>query len=117
MKKLYIIRNIILSFGALIILIWAFFQNTLFGKIIITPFLVCSFAMLFENIFLLLNRIKISNVFKSIFRISFFVYIFGFLSYMVYYAITNRSYSILIIVIIFLLFAIYFIKKSFFNNK
>lgn len=117
MKKLYIIRKIVLSFIALIILIWAFFQNDLLGKIIIIPFLVCSFAMLNENLFLLLNKIKISTIFKYIFRISFFIYVFGFLLYMIFYAIVNKSYSILIVVALFLIFAIHFIKKLFFNNK
>lgn len=116
MKKLYIIRKIILSFTALVILIWAFFQNELWAKIIIAPFLVCSFASVCENLFLLLNKIKLSTIFKTIFRISFFVYVFGFLFYMVYYAIKNQNYSIFIVVAIFLLFTIYFLKKSFFNK-
>lgn len=117
MKKIYAIRKIVLSFGALIILICAFFRNALFGKIIIIPFFVCSFAIMGENLFLLLDKIRMSNIFKYIFRISFFVYVFGFLSYMVYYAVINKSYSILAVVAIFLIFTIYFIKKSFANKN
>ncbi len=117
MKKIYAIRQIIVSFVVLVLLTWAFFQNGLLAKIIMIPFLICSLAILMEKIFLLLNKFKLSNVFKYIFRISFFVYIFGFLSYMVYYAITNRSYSILIVVAVFLVFAIYFFKKSFFHKE
>ncbi len=117
MKKIYVIRQIIVSFVALVILTWAFFKNGLLAKIIMLPFLICSFAILMEKIFLLLNKFKLSNVFKYIFRISFFVYVFGFLSYMVYYAITNQSYSILVIVAVFLVFALHFFKNSFFHKE
>lgn len=116
MQTIISIRNIIMPLIALIILIWAFFQNAIWAKIIIIPFLVCSFAMLCENLFLILNKKKLSNIFKYIFRISFFVYVFGFLAYIVYYAFTYKSYSFLIGVVIFLPFVIYFFKKSFFNK-
>lgn len=115
--KLNIIRKIILSSVALIILAWAFFQNELWAKVIIVPFLVCTFSMLGQNIFLLLNKKKSSNIFKYIFLISFFVYVFAFLIYMVYYSIVYKSYSILIPATIFFVFAIYFIKKIFFNKN
>ena len=111
MQTISSIRKIIISLIALIILIWAFFRNVTWTRIIIIPFLVCSFAMLCENLFLLLNKKKLSNIFKYIFRISFFVYAFGFLAYMVYYAFAYKSYSFLIGVVIFLPFVIYFFKK------
>lgn len=114
MKKMYIIRQIVVSFTALLFLSWAFFQNEWSARIIIAPFLICSFANMMEKIFLLFNKTKLSNIFKYIFRISFFVYVFGFLAYMIYYAITNNSYSILIVVAVFIPFVIHFIKKSFF---
>lgn len=117
MQTIISIRKIIMSLIALIILMWAFFQNATWAKIIIIPFLVCSFAMLCENLFLLLNKKKLSNIFKYIFRISFFVYVFGFLAYMVYYSFAYKSYSFLIGVVIFLPFVIYFFKKSFFNEN
>lgn len=108
MQTIISIRKIIMSLIALIILMWAFFQNATWAKILIIPFLVCSFAMLCENLFLLLNKKKLSNIFKYIFRISFFVYVFGFLAYMVYYSFAYKSYSFLIGVVIFLPFVIYF---------
>lgn len=117
MKNIFTIRNIITSLVATFILMWAFFKNELWGKIIIIPFLICSISFLIQNIALLFNKEKISNVFKYIFRVSFFVYVFGFLLYMVYYAMINKSYSILIVVAVFLVFAIYFFKKSFFNKN
>lgn len=117
MKNAIRIRKIFISLVATIICIWAFFQNNLFAKVIISPFIICSISMFGENIFLLFNKEKISNIFKYIFRISFFVYVFGFLAYMVYYAFTYKSYSFLIGVVIFLPFVIYFFKKSFFNEN
>lgn len=117
MKKIYAIRQIIVSFMAFVFLVWAFFQNKLLAKIIISPFLICSFAILMENIFLILDKIKLSNFFKYMFRISFFIYVGGFILYTIYYSITNKYYPILVIVAVFLVFAIYFIKKTFFNKK
>lgn len=116
MKKMLIIRKIITALITTIILSWAFFQNELWAKIIIIPFLICSLSFLGENLALLFNKEKTVNIFKYVFRVSFFVYAFGFLLYMTYYAITNKSYSILIAVAVFLVFTIYFIKRSFFNK-
>jgi len=117
MSALYIIRKIILSFISLIILVWAFRNNGLGGRIIITPFLICSFALLNENLFLLLKKNKTANIFKYIFRISLFAYFFGFLSYAGYYAVVNKEYSLFIPIAIFLPFMINFFKNSFFRQK
>lgn len=117
MKKIYAIRQIIVAFMAFVFLTWAFFQNEWWARIIISPFIICSFAIIMERLFFLLNKIKLSNIFKYIFRSAFFIYIFGFLVYTVYYAITNKSYSIFTAVAVFLVSAIYFFKKSFFSKK
>ena len=117
MKNIYAIRQIIISIGALLILTWAFFNNEILGKIIICPFLVCSLAIFGENIFLILKKEKIAKVFKYIFQISFFIYAFGLLGYAIYYAIVNKSYSLFIVIGIFLAGTIYFFKMVFFKNK
>lgn len=117
MKKINNIREIIVSLTAFSILIWAFFKNQILGKIIIIPFLICSLAIFFKNVFLLLNKERISNVFKIIFRISFFTYVFGFLIYLVYYAITTKTYSLFIIIGIFIIGAIRFFKMAFFKKN
>ena len=116
-KNIIIIRKIIISLIASIICIWAFFQNNFFARLIISPFIICSIAIFSENIFLLFNKGKISNIFKYIFRISFFTYIFGFLIYALYYSITNKTYDFIILIVIFLIFSIYFFKKAFFMKK
>lgn len=118
MKNILIIRKIFVSLLAIVICTWAFFRNNLFARIIISPFIICSIAIFAENIFLLLNKEKIAHIFKYIFRISFFTYVFGFLSYTFYYSIINKCYDLIIIIVIFLIFSIYFFKKAFFNpNK
>ena len=116
MKSVFTVRQIIVSLEVILILSWAFFQNQFFGKIIISPFLICSIAIFLENLFLLLNKKKLSNVFKYIFRVSFFIYVIGFLIYTIYYAIVNKIYSLLIIVAVFIIGLIPFFKKAFFNK-
>lgn len=117
MKNVIVIRKIFISLLATIICILAFLQNNLFAKVIITPFIICSISIFAENIFLLLNKEKISNIFKYIFRISFFTYMFGFLIYAFYYCIVNKSYDFIIVILIFLIFGIYFFKKVFFTKN
>ena len=117
MKKIYNIRQIVVSIIVILILTWAFFKNQLIGKIIMSPFLICSIAIFFENLFLLLNKEKISNIFKYIFRISFFVYAFGFLIYAIYYTISTKTYSLFIIIGIFIIGTIHFFKATFFKKK
>lgn len=117
MKSIYIIRQIIMSFIAFLVLTWAFFQNGFWAKMVITPFLIGSFAIFFKNLFLLFNKTKLSKVFSRIFQISFAVYILGFLLYATYYAIAERTYSILIAVAVFALFTVGYLKRVFFKNK
>lgn len=117
MRNVLIIRKIITALAAIAVLTWAFPRNNLFGEIIISPFWVCSVAFAAENIFLLLNKEKISNIFNCIFRMSFFVYVFGFLAFAFYYCIANKEYSLLIMVVIFLVFALLFLRTAFFRKK
>lgn len=104
MKNIIYIRRIFVSTIALIILTWAFFQNNLIAKLFILPFIICCLAYLLETCFILTNKIKIAKVFNFIFKISLLVYILGILIYTIYYAFANKSYSLLIIVAIFVLF-------------
>lgn len=114
--NIYSIRNIIMSSIATIILIWAFFKNELIAKIIITPFIISSIAILGENVFRIAKKYRISNIFKNIFLVSFFTFAFGFLLFATYYAFKHQNYSLLIPVAIFLIFTLHFFKKAFFNK-
>ena len=117
MNKIYVIRQIILSSIAFIILILAFFENQLISKIVISPFLICSIALLLKNVFFLLNIEKLYSFFNFIFRSVFFVYVFGFLVFAIYYAILNKNYSLFIIVGIFSMAFIHFFKLSFLKRS
>ena len=111
-KNIWTIKNIIMSIIAIIILSWAFCQNNLVGKIIISPFLVCASSILGGNICVLLNKNKIAKIFHYIFKITFLIYIIGFLSYATYYSFKNKEYSLLVIVAIFILFIILFFRPQ-----
>ena len=117
LQNIFIIRNLIMILIVIITLIWAFCKNTIFIKLMILPFLICSFAKLGENIFFLLKKDYIVIICQYIFRISFFTYIFGILIYADYYAITRKNYFFIILSIPFWLFTIPFFKSSFFQKK
>ena len=101
MKKIFIIRQLIISIIAFLILIFAFFKNNFFSKVIISPFLICSIAIFFKDLFLLLNNKKLADIFKYIFRISFFIYWFGFLCFFDFICIKDRYYFLLLISLLF----------------
>ena len=111
-KNIWTIRNIIMSIIAIIILSWAFCQNNLVGKIIISPFLVCASSMLGGNICILLSKNKLAKVFHYIFKFTFLLYVVGFLSYVIYYSIKNKEYSMMVIVAIFILFIFLFFRPQ-----
>lgn len=112
MKNIMVIRNIIVATIVIIFLSWAFFKNNLIAKIIILLFLICAIASLIENIALILQKEKIIKICRSIFRISLLIYALSILIYTVYYAFVYKSYSLLIIVALFVLFGINFIKRG-----
>lgn len=117
MKYISYIRQMITSVIVFIILIWAFFKNNLFAQIIISPFLICSIAIFFEMLFLIIHKEKIATIFRYIFRLTFLIYALGFLIYAIYYAIINKSYSLLIIATIFTIIISNFVKSFFIKNK
>ena len=75
MKNIYIIRQMIVSFIVFLILIWSFFKNQIFGKIIISPFLICSIALFFKNLFILLNSKKY-QIYLNTYFVSVYLFIF-----------------------------------------
>ena len=112
MKNIIEIRNIIGATLVTIILTWALWSNNLLGKIIIVPFLVCALAFLGENIALILNKAKMIQICRIIFRLSFFIYFLGILIYTVYYAFRYKSYSLLVFVALFGILGIIFFKRG-----
>lgn len=115
--KINSIRNLCVSVVASSFLVSAFFKNALPAKVMIAPFLVCTIAMFFKSLFELLEKPKGVLISQFIFRLSFFFYAFGFLLYTAYYSIVHKTYSLLLIVLLFVLFLIPFVKKCFFGKK
>lgn len=117
MKNIYTLRQIIASVIICGILIWLFFNNQLLGKIVIIPFLICSIATFLENLFILLKKENMVNIFRYIFRLSFFSYIFGFLIFATSYALNHKDYILFIITGIFAVFSIHLFIVTFFKKK
>lgn len=113
MKYLNIIKKIVVSLIALVLLINAFLNNNFLGRLIIIPFFVGIVSMIGESMFLLLNKKKMADIFKNIFKLNLFIYSFGITLWIIYYSIVNNSYSLLFLVGIFWLFIISFIKINF----
>ncbi len=111
MKKIIMTKNIIMATIVIIFLTWAFLKNEVVGKIIILPFLICALAILGGNISLLLKKEKLAKLFSMIFKISFGLYIFGILVYTTYYAFVNKTYSLLIVVGVFIILLIFFFRN------
>ena len=114
MKNIISLRKVIVGLITSSILTWAILKNNNLARLMIAPFLVCSISYTLEGIFELLNKDKLVNIFKKIFKISFFTFYFGFLAFTVYYSLVNKTYGLLVVVFIFVLF-IY--KESAFNKN
>ena len=115
-QKIYIYQKMIVALITLVILLFAFFSNTGFIKIIILPFIICTCAKLGELISILANKNKLVEIFNNIFIISFFLYYFGFLIYIIYYTIVNKEYFLIIFSIPFWFFGINYVKRKFFKD-
>ncbi len=111
------VQRIMTAIITMIILLWASLKNGLMVQIFILPFLICTIAYLFENIFFLLKKDKLAKIAHKIFAISIFSYALGFLIYAIYDIIKNRNYSFIIIVLIDVMILSYMIKKTFFKKK
>ena len=107
-KNIWTIRNIIMSIIAIIILSWAFCQNNLVGKIIISPFLICASSILGGNICILLNKNKLAKIFNYIFKFTFLLYVVGVLSYAIYYSFKNKKIILVLFRVIKNIFVIKF---------
>ena len=111
MKNIISIRKIIIGIITSSFLSWAIFKNGNLARLMIAPFLVCSICYTLEGIFELLNKDKLVNIFKKIFKISFFTFYFGFLAFIVYYSLVNKTYGLLVVVFIFVIFIIPYFKR------
>ena len=110
MKKYIYIKNLILSVIITFLLLY-FYSMTPNGKLVLIPFIICSFSILLKNIFLLTNKEKYVIIFNKIFIIGFLLFWFGFLSFSCYISFINKEYSIILFTIPFWLVGFHIIKK------
>ncbi|MBQ2938581.1 MAG: hypothetical protein IJE05_06915 [Clostridia bacterium] len=115
MRKGLITSRLIYSIIASVILTNMYIK-TPNGKLILFPFMICSFALTIKYIFMLFDKDKYARIFNKIYTIGFLLFMFGFLIFWCYKGIVDKQYSMLIFSIPFWIAGIYIIRKRFRNN-
>ena len=108
-----IIMQMIYIIAISCLLFYVFLRNQLIIKIAVTPFLFCMFFKLCDYICQFFQKDKLSYIFVMLYRISFFIYVFGFLIFVDYYSLTHHLYVYLLLSIPFWIAAFYFAYKGF----
>lgn len=107
-------RKLVKAIIAVIILVY-FMARTTGPKIIFAPFLFCAFASIGKNIGLLFNKRRLALFFDRVFKVSFFMFWFGFLAVACYFMIRDGNYRMLPFTVPFWLAGIFFAKRKFRN--
>lgn len=115
MRKGIITNKLIYSIIASIILINIYIK-TPNGKLILFPFMICSFALTIKYIFMLFDKDKYAKIFNKIYSFGFLLFMFGFLIFWCYRGIVDKQYSMLVFSIPFWIAGVYIIIKRFRNN-
>ena len=116
-KKVVSIERLIVGILVVVILLIAFIQNEGKPRLMVLPFLICSIANFFEMLFYYLKKDKIAVFFNYIFKISFLIFIVGFLGFFIYYSIVNQEYLFLVMILIFIVITYLMLKDKFFKRK
>lgn len=115
MRNVFITRKLITASIAAVLLIY-FIGKTPSPKIIFIPFLLCSIASMGKNLGLLLNKKKFALFFDRLFKVSFFLFWFGFLVVACYIMIRDHNYRMLPFTLPFWFAGIFFAKRKFFKK-
>ena len=115
-NKSIFISNIIRSLIFIFILVILLLNNTGLTRLMILPFIICGLAVMGKNICFLLEKNNYANFFSLLYKISFFVFYFGFLLFGSYSVIKTGNFLTLIFTIPFIILGIYFVRKSLFNS-
>lgn len=116
MRKGFITSKLIYSIIASLILTNIYIK-TPNGKLIMLPFMICSYALTIKYIFLLFDKNKYARLFNKVYSIGFLLFMFGFLIYWCYRCIIDKEDSMLLFSVLFWFMGIYIIKKKFRNNN
>ena len=116
MKNIVFIRNIIKALFVLIILTFVLVINKqLYLRLFILAFILLTICNIIKNVFNLLNKPKIANLFHRLFIIIFITFAICFLIIWSYVEIKNKQYLYLIFTIPFWIFIVCIIHKCFFS--
>lgn len=117
MKYKYLIKSIIqMVIASLVIFILGYTLATtddLLTKIMVTLFLSFTVNQFLRNLFLILNKNNISELFNKINLILFLIYWLGFLIYWNYIAITKHDYMSILFSLPFLFAGAFLVCKKF----
>lgn len=117
-KKILLIPKLITSLIITLFLLYILINSSdNITKIVIIPFLICSFTTVGRNIFIMLEKTKYIKLFTKIFILSFLVFWFGVLFYGCYRCYLDKNYSVILFSIPFWLIGILLIKKYLLEKK
>ena len=115
MKRKSPVGNLIASLGALGVLLYLMSKAS--PKIVLLPFLLCAIAMAGMSISQILGKEKLARIFHKCFVAGFLLFLFGFLAVAIYIAIRDRQYSLLILIIPFLLIGVFLARNQLLGKK
>ncbi len=112
MKNVFAVRKLLVAVMGFVLILY-FLCKTTSHKIIFVPFLFCSFTSAGKYLGVILNKIRAAEIFDKLFKVSFFVFWFGFLIFAAFISIRDKNYSMLIFTLPFFAAGIYFVVKKF----
>lgn len=116
MRSSLIVRKLITAITVLVLLVY-FMVKTTSPIIIFVPFLFCSIASIGKKFGLLFNKKKLALFFDKLFKVSFFLFWFGFLFVACYIMIRDNNYRMILYTVPFWLAGIFFIKRKLLSSK
>ena len=115
MRSGFITRKLATAIVTTVVLVY-FLAKTPSPKILFIPFLLCSISSMGKNLGLLLNKKKFALFFDRLFKVSFFLFWFGFLIFACYIMIRDHNYRMLPFTLPFWLAGFFFFKRKFFKK-
>lgn len=116
MKNGLIVQKLKTAIIVLILMVY-FMSKTTSPIIIFVPVLFCSIASIGKNLGLLFDKKRLALFFDTLFKVSFFLFWFGFLFVACYIIIRDDNYRMIIYTVPFWLAGIFFIKRKLLKRK
>ncbi len=116
MKRRTPIGNLVASLGATAVLLYIL-TSTPSPKIILLPFLICSLSMAGKSLAQIFGKDILAQVFHKCFVVGFLLFWFGFLAVAGYISVRDKTFSMLIFLVPFLLIGIFLVKNKLLGKK